>query len=293
MGNEIIKDAKINSAKGYLVHPDFIDDDILLTDNITKLDMPTSPKRMTFIFIALCTRGSASCIVDTQRQTVKKGDMIIVSGRHVVEGYTASSDLQGLGILLSVNFFYEIVSNVSEISSMLLFSKDHPVFKLSESEADLFGKYFYILKDKVANTDNRFRRNVVRSLMLAMIYDLSNVMYRMQPETDPRHTRANAIFTEFIQLLEDNYRSERRVGWYAEQLCITPKYLSETIKHVSRRTPNQWIDNYVLLEIRLSLKNTSKAIKEIAEEMNFPNQSFLGKFFKEHVGMSPTAYRRS
>lgn len=293
MDKETIKDAKLKAAKEELAHADFIEDDILLTDDITKLAMPTSPKRMTFIFMALCTRGSASYIVDTQRQTVEQGDVIIVSERHVVDGYTASPDLQGLGIMLSVNFFYEIVSNVSEVSSMLLFSKDHPVVKLSESEADLFSKYFYMLKDKVANTDNRFRRNVVRTLLLAMFYDLSNVMYRMQPGTGAKQTRADAIFTEFIQLLEDNYRSERRVGWYAEQLCITPKYLSETIKQVSRRTPNQWIDNYVLLEIRVSLKNTSKPIKEIAEEMNFPNQSFLGKFFKEHVGMSPTAYRRS
>jgi len=62
---------------------------------------------------------------------------------------------------------------------------------------------------------------------------------------------------------------------------------------VSRRTPNEWIDNYVTLEIRVLLKNSSMSIKEIAQNLNFPNQSFLGKYFKEHVGMSPKEYRRS
>ena len=64
------------------------------------------------------------------------------------------------------------------------------------------------------------------------------------------------------------------------------------MKQVSRRTPNDWIDHYVTLEIRVLLKNTNMSIKEIAQELNFPNQSFLGKYFKEHVGISPSAYRK-
>ena len=75
-------------------------------------------------------------------------------------------------------------------------------------------------------------------------------------------------------------------------MCITPKYLSETIRTVSRRTPNEWIDYYVVMELRVMLRNTSRAVKEIAEEMHFANQSFLGKYFKDHVGMSPTDYRK-
>ncbi len=76
-------------------------------------------------------------------------------------------------------------------------------------------------------------------------------------------------------------------------MCITPKYLSETVKQISKRTPNEWIDKYVTLEVRVQLKNTAKSIKEIAEDMHFPNQSFLGKYFKEHSGMSPSEYRKS
>ena len=107
----------------------------------------------------------------------------------------------------------------------------------------------------------------------------------------PMH--AEDIFTKFIKLVDEHCRHERRVGWYALQLGITPKYLSEAVRTVSKRTPNQWIDNYVTMELRVLLKNTTKNIKEIAEEMNFPNQSFMGKYFKDHVGISPTKYRKS
>jgi AraC-like DNA-binding protein len=126
-----------------------------------------------------------------------------------------------------------------------------------------------------------------------MFYDLSNVVQRMLNTDSMRQTRAEIIFTKFIKLLEGNFKQERRVGWYAEQLNITPKYLSETIKNVSRRTPNEWIDNYVTIEMRIQLRNSTKSIKEIAEEMNFANQSFLGKYFKEHVGISPSEYRKN
>ena len=124
-----------------------------------------------------------------------------------------------------------------------------------------------------------------------MFYDLSNIIYRVKEDKTPR-SRSEVIFTEFIMLVEKHYIVERRVSWYAKQLCITPKYLSEAVKAVSRRTPNEWIDDYIILELRVQLKNTTKTIKEIARDLNFPNQSFLGKFFREHVGISPLRYRR-
>ena len=156
----------------------------------------------------------------------------------------------------------------------------------------MFKEYYGVIRSKLQVKDNRFRKDLIRTLLLAMFYDLSNVIYRTRQSSDNRQTRADIIFTKFIHLVEGNYKRERRVGWYAEQLCITPKYLSETVKQVSRLTPNEWIDNYVILEIRVLLKNSTRSIKEIAMEMNFPNQSFLGKFFKERVGMSPSEYRK-
>ncbi len=104
--------------------------------------------------------------------------------------------------------------------------------------------------------------------------------------------KSEHIFLNFIQLVEKHYRSERRVGWYAEQLNISPKYLSETVSSVSKHSPNEWITKYVTTELRNMLRNTNKRIADIAVEMNFPNQSFLGKYFRENVGISPLKYRK-
>jgi YesN/AraC family two-component response regulator len=125
-----------------------------------------------------------------------------------------------------------------------------------------------------------------------MFYDMSGVIYRVEQQGNKTQSRADAFFSEFIQLLEKNFRKERRVSWYASQLSITPKYLSEVVKNASKRTPTEWIDDYVILEMRVLLKNSTKNIKELAEELNFPNQSFMGKYFKERVGVSPSTFRR-
>ena len=125
-----------------------------------------------------------------------------------------------------------------------------------------------------------------------MFYDMSNVIWRVEQAGGTPQTRADAIFAQFIRLLQENFRTERRVSWYADQLTITPKYLSEVVKQVSKRTTNEWIDSYVVLEIRVMLRNSTKSIKQICNELNFPNQSFLGKYFKEHVGMSPSEFRK-
>ncbi|MBQ8988656.1 MAG: AraC family transcriptional regulator [Prevotella sp.] len=254
--------------------------------------MPTEPRRMNFILIGLCTQGEVMYQLDTQEQIIKAGDILIVSDRHVVDSYQHSPDMKGLCMMVSVNFYREIIQNVSDVSSLFLFSRQHPVMSLEQREIDTFKEYFQVIKQKISDEGNHFRKDLIKTLLLAMFYDLSNIIYRVRQDDKPQ-TRAEIIFTKFIKLVEQNFRQERRVSWYAQQLCITPKYLSETVKSASQRTPNEWIDDYVLLELRVQLKNSTKNIKEIADELHFPNQSFLGKFFKEHVGMSPSEYRKS
>jgi AraC-like DNA-binding protein len=270
-----------------------IGEDIVLADQIANIPVPRDARRMNFILIMLCTRGTLKYTLDTQQITVTPGDMLLISERHVVNNYEASPDIDGQAILMSVDFFHEIISNVSDLSAIFLYARTFPVMKLSEADAAIFSRYFEAIKNRVSNDGNHFRRALVRTLLLAMFYDLSSVIYQFQQETAKPQKRSEAMFTRFIKLVEEHCRTERRVSWYAGQLGITPKYLSETIKAVSRRTPNEWIDNYVILELRVMLKNTTKNIKQITEEMNFPNQSFLGKYFKEHVGMSPSEFRRS
>ncbi len=289
--NQNIKESDLNKAKTWSESV-FLDDDLLLTERINEAPMPTEPRRMNFILIGLCTKGEVMYQLDTKEQIITPGDVLIVSDRHVVDSYRHSEDMEGLCMMMSVNFFREIIQNVNDVNSLFLFSRQHPVFKLEPKEIETFKYYFQVIKQKIGDEGNHFRRDLIRTLLLAMLYDLSNTIYRVLNNDRPQ-TRAEVIFTKFIALVAKNFKRERRVSWYAQELCITPKYLSETVKSVSRRTPNEWIDDYIILELRVQLKNSTKNIKQITDDLNFPNQSFLGKFFKEHVGISPSKYRKS
>ena len=286
-----IKETDINKAKSWSESV-FLDDDLLLTEHINEAPMPTEPRKMNFILIGLCTNGTIEYQLDTQRQVITPGDILIVSERHIVDHYQPSPDMEGLCIIMSVNFFHEIIKNVRDVNTLFLFARNHPVISLTPKEQEAFKEYFHVIQQKIGDESNLFRKDLVRTLLLAMFYDVGNIIYRVK-ENDKPKTRAEVIFANFIKMVEANFRKERRVKWYSQQLCITPKYLTEMVKAASKRTPNEWLDNYTLMELRVMLKTSPKSIKEIAEEMNFPNQSFMGKYFKLHVGVTPSQYRKS
>ena len=254
--------------------------------------MPSDPRKMSFILIGLCTKGRIRYRMDSEEQLVKAGEMLVVSERHIIEEYNPSKDMEGLCIMMSVDFFHEIIKTVHDISSLFVFARMHPVLKLLPDEIETFKEYFQAIKLKISDNHNHFRKDLIRTLMLAMFYDVGNVIYRVK-SFDKSLLAFEKVFTAFLQILEENCRKERRVAWYAQQLKITPKYLSLAVKRVSGQSAVEWIESYVTMELRVMLKNSSLSIKEIAKEMHFPNQSFLGKYFKEHVGITPSDYRKS
>lgn len=287
-----IQDISVNTVRPFS-KDDYIEDDLVMLDNFQNIPIPNEPRRINGLLVGICLHGKAQYTVETEERMIQKNDVIIISDQQVTDNYMLSTDFQGIAMIISMNFFNDAVKGVNEMSSLFIFSKSHPVFTLTEEQTQLIISYYKMLKIKINDKSNHFRKEVIRSLLHTMIYDISNMIYSLQQISDKKRTRAETIFTDFIRLVESNFRTERHVSWYGEQLFITPKYLSETVKQISKRTPNEWIDKYVTLEVRVLLKNTNKSIKEIAHELNFPNQSFLGKYFKEHVGMSPSEYRKS
>ncbi len=293
--NRKIRLFEVNVAQAKHVCPEgkYIDNDLILFEDITKVPLPTTPSRMKSLLLALCTSGNAQYTVDTKLHKVSTGDVIIISEEQVVGDYMLSDDCKGIALIMSYDFFQNILSGIHELSALFLFARTHPVFHLEKTQTIALENDLQHIKNKIMDTGHRFRRELIITMLKALIIDMSNVIYHFQQIGEAEQTRAEVIFRDFIQCVERNYRTERRVSWYAQQLCITSKYLSETIRSVSRRTPSEWIDSYVIRELRVMLRNSTMSIKQIAEELNFANQSFLGKYFKEHVGMNPSQFRKS
>jgi len=99
------------------------------------------------------------------------------------------------------------------------------------------------------------------------------------------------IVDEFLKLVQKHYKNHSELKFYAGKLCLTTKYLAASVKNGSGRTPRQWVDDYVILEAKTLLKSSDFTVQQIADELNFPSQSFFGKFFKREVGVSPKQYK--
>ena len=101
------------------------------------------------------------------------------------------------------------------------------------------------------------------------------------------------LVENFIDCVHKSYKKQRGMEFYADKLSLTPKYLSKLIKDNTGTSALEWIDNYVILEAKAFLKSTNMTIQQISDELNFPSQSFFGKYFKRHVGVSPKEYRNN
>ena len=105
-------------------------------------------------------------------------------------------------------------------------------------------------------------------------------------------SRQQQIFERFINEVNQHFIHDRNVYTYAERLCITPKYLSAIVRQVSGKSANDWINDYVVLEAKALLRVKWNTIKDVSNKLNFPNQSFFAKYFKQHTGMTPKQYKQ-
>lgn len=120
-----------------------------------------------------------------------------------------------------------------------------------------------------------------------------SILDKYKQSKNERKTRAEEIFEKFLLGVKQYCAHHRSVEFYAEQLCITPQYLTRISREVSGKNASDWINEFVILEIKTLLKHTNLTVNEVSAEMHFPDQSSLGKYFKKHVGMSPRQYAKT
>ena len=162
-------------------------------------------------------------------------------------------------------------------------------FPLSNEGLELMKTYYGMFHKIVSQKENPNRLEIVKHLTLAFFYLTGSQMHKL-PEEEKK-SKQDVLLEDFLDFVQKHHKEERRVEFYADKLCLTPKYLSTVIRQTSGKTAGEWIDEYVVLEAKALLKSTKMTIQQISEELNFPSQSFFGKYFKRLAGMSPKEYK--
>ena len=267
-------------------------DDLKVCRNLNHLPLTTYPSYIQSGFVIRCTKGSAKIDVNGNVRQIGENEMIILLPGQLVSLNEVSEDFLVNGLLLSKKLFDDILSGVPRFSPYFFFyMRSHYWYPLSKINVMKLEGYFRLIKEKVVSRS--FLRydsimNLFRYFYLEIYNEYQNGKKQEYTKFD---TRKEELANKFFNLLMENYRENRDVAYYANKLCISPKYLSMIIKETSGKSAKDWILEYVILEVKALLKHTSLNIQEISLRTNFSNQSSLGRFFRKHTGMSLSEYR--
>ena len=249
--------------------------------------------RMDFGALLLCRKGKIELTIDDLHCPLKRNTTAMILPGSMVSLTNPSDDLRISYFAFSAQLFAEAAFRL-DIDFMRII-KQHPFRYNTLEEGRNIDLWLRILDHSYRDTENRFRNTITRNRLqnaLLEAYDraLRTPGEHLTPESSS--SRQQEIFARFMELVGLHYGEEREVAYYAEQLCISTRYLSTIVRSVTGNTAKAIIDHMVILEIKTLLQTTDLSVQEIAYRLHFPDQSYLGRFFRKHTGESPSHFRQ-
>lgn len=239
----------------------------------------------------LCRRGSIFLIMDEHQYRVRKGDLYVYPAFSQTSVLSVSDDFQGVIGRADFDFVLSSLDSIADTQSHI-YIRFHPLVSLTPTQYRCIEKLIEGICSRKAICTS-LAPQVVAALVQAFCYEVIDVYITNSREEikSQKQTRKDKVFQNFLVALHRNFRMHRDVSFYAEHLNLTPRYFSTLVHEVSGRTPLQWIVLFVITEAKQLLSNPKTSIKEVANKLNFSEQSFFRRYFKLYTGYSPSEYR--
>ena len=266
----------------------------IAANSASEMEIFRFPSRLNALIIGVGTEGETSLTSNLQEFRLKKDSLFIFSPKHILQ-VQSNNRFKAHLIVIAPDFLKRINIDTKRMMPLFLQFGSLPCMELTHAESQSLRSFISMVEQELKGSETDFSSEIIGGLIAATIYKVGDILTHYlteHPEVDsPIHNRAEEYFRQFTELLGEHYKHERSVGFYARQLCITPKYLTTLIKRISGKSVSEWIDSYVILEAKTLLKYSNMSVQEIAYYLNFPNQSFFGSYFKRNTGMSPSQYK--
>ena len=281
----------INSIKaGHLTT--YCDNRIGFIENL-KNDDGIEIIKLNVTLVILCLRGQSSLFINGELFHINANDLLICQPNVTLEKSNMSLDAEFRGFTFSKEYMQQLVFiSDSDPWDTISFLEKSPILHLEPEETVSFCQYYDLIRSKLIDRPRRHQKELVDALLQAFLYDFRDLLDRFNTLKPQTYTAGEKVFHNFVKLLKEVYPKPRNVNFYADKLCITPKYLSSICKKISGYTASNFINRYVIKDIQILLKRSDKTIKEICNELDFPNLSFFGRFVKKHLGASPKQWRK-
>ena len=268
---------------------DAIGKDFVLLEKNLFSSTSEHPFKIDLTAIIICLKGTIECSINLKPIKAVSPCFIVLLPEQILEHKSVSKDYSGRMIAMSKKFTDNLLPNAQEQLPLFLSVKEKPVIELNKESLEGMISYYNMLKRIIKVKENPYRLEVARHLTLAHFYGVGFVLHNT--DIQKKSTHYEKLVEKFIGLVQTHHKQERGLEFYANQMHLTYKHLAKVVKETTNKTANDWIDEHVILEAKALLKSTNMTSQQISDELNFSDQSFFGKYFKRHTGMSPREYR--
>ena len=272
----------------------YSDNDIVIINNIQKFaEINTAHVAMNAIVI--CTQGKVQGTLNGRVIELHKNQVAIIPQNVIITDLMISPNLDLKAMFFTNSILQSFLREKMNVWNDVVYVRRMHVITLEDFDMQFYTNFYEMLRlcfDK--SIGYPFRTDIIQSLLRGGVLGLCGAMKQRMLNDDfsiDSHTNNNH-FQHFLDLLHSTNVKHRPVEWYANELCISPKYLSALCKKNSGKTANEWITEHVLEDIRYYLKQTDYSIKQICDLLGFPNPSFFGKYVKDHFGQTPAYFRQ-
>jgi AraC-like DNA-binding protein len=253
------------------------------------------PVRINQLFIVLVLQGSIRISLDYVHYTVAANCLVTIMPTHIIQIAKLSDDLKARILIIDRTFLDDckLDKRTPSMTGYMQLVKN-PCTLFTSEEAAHISQCLSLVEEKIRQRTHAFHKEVMQNAVVAFLLELANLFVgKKDAIRPPVYSRREELMNQFLQLLFEHAGEQHLVTFYAEKLCITPQYLSQVLKDTTGKSANKWIEEALIVEAKVRLKAPQTTVQQVADALNFSDQSTFGKFFKKHTGISPKEYRKS
>lgn len=253
---------------------------------------PSFPVQITMAISFICLSGRMDMKIDLNDYTLTDGYTALLPPGSFFQMMNMEKGTKCIFFAISPDFI-KFIGNVKLGIAFGERVKAVPVHKPEPDDLEENIAIYKELKRKLLDKDYIFKEDVAKSYLRILQCNLFQqfVKGKQDMEKPQPKSRKEELFMQFITTVKEHYLTDRCISFYADKLCVSPKYLSSVVHAVSGRHATEWITQFVILEAKTMLRSDGSSIKDVSNKLNFANQSFFAKYFKQHTGYTPKEYR--
>ena len=236
--------------------------------------------------IAIIKQGYARVLINLIEETFQPDKMLLIVPNSILQLIEVSPDFDMQMVAMDSEFLP--ITGKDDFFTHLSQLQKNIILSLTPQESYQFKSYFDLMWNILQ--ESPFHREVIQHLLVSLLYNIEYLTHN-NGNAQNHQTRQEEIFQRFISLVNTYSKKERNVVFYADKLCLTPRYLNTVVRQTSQQTVMDWINQSIILEAKVLLKHSNLLVYQISDELNFPNPSFFCKFFKRMTGITPREYQ--